>query len=406
MRRERIVDVLVVGAGPAGLATAAGLAVAGVGEVEVVDRERQGGGVPRHCAHGGFGPPGTTGPRFAERCVAAAVGAGAVLRTGVTVTAWAAPLTLDTTSPRGLERITARAVVLATGARERPRAARLVPGTRPAGVFTAGELQQAVHPHGSRIGTRAVVVGAEPVGFAALDTLRRAGVAVAALVTEHPRHQAPRARALEARLRRGVPVLTDATVAELLGRGRLSGVRLRHRDGRTAYVACDTVVFTGDFVPDHELARSGGLLMDRGTRGPAVDGAFRTDARGVFAVGNVLHAAEPARTVVREGALAATAVRRYLRDGDWPSASVPLRVTAPLGWIAPNRLTQDEPGDGFTLRTTEFVPRPTLVITQDGRVLHRARLRRGAVANRPFRVAGGWAARVDVAGGAVRVSLG
>ncbi|MFF1374613.1 NAD(P)/FAD-dependent oxidoreductase [Streptomyces sp. NPDC058308] len=406
MRGERLVDVLVVGAGPAGLATAAGLAAAGVGEVEVVDRERQAGGVPRHCAHGGFGLLGTTGPQFAERCVAAAVGTGAVLRTGVTVTAWAAPLTLDTTSPRGLERITARAVVLATGARERPRAARLVPGTRPAGVFTTGELQQAVHLHHQHIGTRAVVVGAEPVSFAALDTLRRAGVAVAALVTEHPRHQAPRVRALEARLRRGVPVLTDATVAELLGRGRLSGVRLRHRDGRTAYVPCDAVVFTGDFVPDHELARRGGLSMDPGTRGPAVDGAFRTDARGVFAVGNVLHAAEPAHTVVCEGALAAAAVRDYLADGDWPPASVPLRVTAPLAWIAPNRLTRDEPGCGFTLRTTEFVPRPALMITQDGRTLHHARLRRPAVPNRPFRVAGAWVARVDAGGGPVRVSLG
>ncbi|MEU1329168.1 FAD-dependent oxidoreductase [Streptomyces sp. NPDC005865] len=406
MRRERIVDVLVVGAGPAGLATAAGLAASGVGEVEVVDRERQAGGVPRHCLHGGFGRLGMTGPQYAERCVAAAVGHGAVLRTGVSVTAWAAPLTVDTTSPRGLERITARAVVLATGARERPRAARLVPGTRPAGVFTTGELQQAVHLHGQRVGSRAVVVGAEPVSFAALDTLRRAGVAVAALVTEHPRHQAARARALDARLRHGVPLLTDATVTELLGRGRLSGVALRHRDGRTAQVACDTVVFTGDFVPDHELARRGGLSMDPGTRGPAVDGAFRTDARGVFAVGNVLHAAEPARAVAHEGSVAAAAVRRYLHDGDWPSTTVPLRVAAPLAWVAPNRLTEDEPSEGFVLRTAAFVARPALVITQDGRTLHRAGLRRPALPNRPFRISGSWTARVDARGGAVRVALG
>ncbi|MFH8291708.1 NAD(P)/FAD-dependent oxidoreductase [Streptomyces sp. NPDC018059] len=409
MRRERIVDVLVVGAGPAGLATAAGLAAAGTGEVEVVDRDQQAGGAARYCAHGGFGRLGLTGPQYAERCVAAAVGAGAVLRTGVTVTARPDVLTLDTTSPRGLERITARAVVLATGARERPRGARLVPGTRPAGVFTTGEVQRAVHGHRQRIGTRAVVVGAEPVSFAALDLLRSAGVEVAALVTEHPHHQAPRGRAAGARLLRGVPLLTDATVTELLGHGRLSGVRLRHRDGRTAHLACDTVVFTGDFVPDHELARHGGVPLDPGTRGPAVDSAFRTAERGVFAVGNVLHAAEPARVVAREGAAASAAVRRYLSDGDWPSASVPLRVTAPLAWIAPSRLTPDEPGDGgdgFTLRTTEFVARPTLVITQDGRTLYRARRRRQAIPNRSLRIPGSWAGRVDARGGAVRIALG
>ncbi|MGW0531180.1 NAD(P)/FAD-dependent oxidoreductase [Streptomyces sp. NPDC003032] len=405
MRRERIVDVLVVGAGPAGLATAVGLAGAGAGEVEVVEREQRAGGAPRYRAHGGFGRLGTTGPRYAERCVAAAVGVGAVLRTGVTVTDWSGPLTVDTTSPLGLERITARAIVLATGARERPRGARLVPGTRPAGVYTSGELQRAVHVHRPPIGTRALVVGAEPVSFAALDTLRRAGVEVAALITEHPRHQASPGRAADARLRHGIPLLTDATVAELLGRGRLSGVRLRHRDGRTAYVACDTVVFTGDFVPDHELARRGGLPLDPGTRGPAIDSAFRTAERGVFAVGNVLHAVEPARVVTREGAAVSAAVRRYLSDGDWPSASVPLRVTAPLAWVAPNRLTLEEPGDGFTLRTTEFVARPTLEITQDGRTLHRARRRRPAVPNRPLRITGSWADRVDVRGGAVRIAL-
>ncbi|MEU1014210.1 FAD-dependent oxidoreductase [Streptomyces sp. NPDC005898] len=407
MRRERIVDVLVVGAGPAGLATAVGLAGSGVGEIEVVDRERRAGGAARHCAHGGFGHLGTTGARYAERWAAAAVGVGAVLRTGVTVTAWSGPLTVDTTGPHGLERITARAVVLATGARERPRAARLVPGTRPDGVFTTGELQRAVHGHGRRIGTRAVVVGAEPVSFAALDTLRRAGVEVAALATEHPRHQAPRARAAEARLRHGIPLLTDATVTDILGKGRLSGVRLRRRDGATAHLACDTVVFTGDFVPDHELARHGGLPLDPGTRGPAVDGAFRTAERGVFAVGNVLHAAETARVVTREGIAASLAVCRYLTDGDWPAVSVPLRVTGPLAWVAPNRLVPAEegPGEGFMVRTTEFLAHPVLTVTQDGRTLHRARRRRPVAPNRTFRVSGEWTGRVDARGGAVRIDL-
>ncbi|NEA05201.1 oxidoreductase, partial [Streptomyces sp. SID10116] len=98
--------------------------------------------------------------------------------------------------------------------------------------------------------------------------------------------------------------------------------------------------------------------------------------------------------------------RRYLSDGDWPSASVRLRVTAPLAWIAPNRLTPDDPTGAFTLRTTEFVARPTLVITQDGRILHRTRPRSPAVPNRPFRVAGEWTGRVDTEGGAVRIALG
>lgn len=131
-----LVDVLVVGAGPAGLALAARLANAGAGRVEVLEREQDAGGMPRHLHHGGFGRPPRPwlrGPEYARRSVEAAVAAGAAVRTGVTATGWAGPLSLDTTGPAGLERITARAVVLATGARERPRSARLVPGSRPQG---------------------------------------------------------------------------------------------------------------------------------------------------------------------------------------------------------------------------------------------------------------------------------
>ncbi|GAB2852743.1 hypothetical protein GCM10027074_19530 [Streptomyces deserti] len=315
----RRVDVLVVGAGPAGLAAAARLAAAGAGRVEVLERERRPGGVPRYCAHGGFGtwPRPRTGPAYARLLADAATGAGAVVRTGVTVLDWVAPLALATVSSQGPETIEAGAVVLATGARERPRAARLVPGTRPAGVYTSGELQQAVHLYGQHIGTRSLIVGAEDVSYAALNTVRNAGAEAVAMVTDLPRPRMTSARALDARLRRRVPLLTDTTVTGLLGHGRLSGVRVRHRGGRTGTLPCDTVVFTGDFVPDHELARRGALALDPATRCPAVDGARRTSRPGVFAVGGVLHPGQRAVAAARDGARVAPAVRQWLAGAPW-----------------------------------------------------------------------------------------
>ncbi|MFF8731625.1 NAD(P)/FAD-dependent oxidoreductase [Streptomyces sp. NPDC015171] len=406
----RRVDVLVVGAGPAGLAAAARLAAAGAGRVEVLEREARPGGVPRHCAHGGFGTwtHPLTGPGYARLLTEAAERSGATLRTGVTALDWAtAGPVLSTVGPGGPETIEARAVLLATGARERPRTARLVPGTRPAGVYTTGELQQAVHLFGQHIGTRAVVAGAADISYAAAGTLRAAGAEVVALVTEHPRAQTGRARAQAARLRDRVPLLTGTAVTELLGHGRLSGVRVRHRDGRTTVLPCDTVVFTGDFVPEHELARRGGLALDPGTRGPAVGGSAHTSRPGVFAAGNLLHAVEPAGTAAREGVRAAGAVLDFLAGAPWPEPGVPLVVAAPLRWIAPNRVTPGAAPEGHVLRTGVPLRRPVLYVRQDGRLLHRERLGPGtALPHRTLALTARWHDRVDPAGGEVRVSTG
>ncbi|MER5194496.1 NAD(P)/FAD-dependent oxidoreductase [Streptomyces sp. NPDC002755] len=417
MSAVRRVDVLVVGAGPAGLAAAARLAAAGAGRVEIVDRETRAGGAPRTCAHGGYGTllHPLTGPAYARLLVTATRRAGATVRTGVTALDWAGPLALHTLGAEGPGTITARAVVLATGARERPRAARLVPGTRPAGVYTTGELQRAVHVHGQRIGTRAVVVGAQDVSYDAADTVRAAGATVVAMLTGLPGPQTAPVRAAGSRLRHGTALLTGTTVVELLGHGRLSGVRVRHRDGRTAVLPCDTVVFTGDFVPDHELARRGGLALDPGTRGPAVDGALRTSRPGVFAVGSVLHAVESAATAVREGAHAAAAVLDHLADTDDPSGAgqpsgadragaVPLLVDPPLRWIAPNRVT---PADRlpYVLRTATRLTRPVLRVTQNGRVLHRERVWTAVLPNRTLRLSAGWTHRVDPRDGPVHVGV-
>ncbi|MCF3134601.1 NAD(P)/FAD-dependent oxidoreductase [Streptomyces olivochromogenes] len=267
--------------------------------VEVLERDRRAGGVPRHCAHGGFGTwtRPLTGPAYARLLVEAAVGAGATVRTGVTALDWPGPLSVTTVGPRGPGTLTARAVVLATGARERPRAARLVPGTRPAGVYTTGELQQAVHLHRQHIGDRAVVVGTQDVAYAAAATVRAAGAEVVAMVTESRHPRTSPARALGARH----PVLTGTTVTEVLGHGRLSGVRIRHRDGRTGILRCDTMVFTGDFVPETELARRAALTL-----GP------RTSRPGVFAAGGLLQPGVDARTAAREGVRVGRAVLEWL----------------------------------------------------------------------------------------------
>lgn len=437
-RPVREVDVLVVGAGPAGLAAATALATAGAGRIEVLDREREAGGTPRHSHHQGYGIRDLhrvlSGPAYARRLTELAVAAGATVRTGATATGWAGPRTLDVTAPTGLERIRARAVLLATGARERPRSARLVPGGRPAGVYTTGQLQQAVHLHRQPVGTRAVVVGAEHVSFSAVLTLRRAGTAVAALLTELPRHQTYRAVRAAAALRYRVPVLTGTAVTAVLGTGpslatpgtdwqtggrrgsagsagRVTGVAVRGPDGADRVLPCDTVVFTGDWIPDHELARRGGLAIDPGTRGPAVDTALATSEPGVFAAGNLLHPVRAADAVALEGRSVARSILRHLAGepaGEPRPGAVPLRVAAPLRWIAPQLVGPSAaapPGGRFVLWSAEFVRRPRLVLRQGGRALWSTRYRRTIVPNRPVPLPADWMSTVDAEAGPVTVEL-
>jgi hypothetical protein len=300
-------------------------------------------------------------------------------------------------------------VLLATGCRERPRAARLVPGARPAGVLTTGALQRLVHGAGQRAGRRAVVVGAEHVSFSAVHTLLASGTEVAAMVTDQPRHQTYGPLAWLAAGRHGVPLLAESEVTGIAGKRRVEAVEVAHRPtATTRSIACDTVVFTGDWIPDHELARAGGLTIDPGTRGPQVDPSHRTSSPGVFAAGNLLHGAETAGVAALEGRAAAGAIVRFLAEGAWDGRGVvPLNVTRPLVWIAPNALPPDRApavAPGFVLRVGEFRRDQTIEVRQGSRILHREHFR-ALVPNRSLRLRGGWTAAVAPDEGPVTVSI-
>jgi thioredoxin reductase len=423
--------VAVVGAGPAGLAAAIELRRRGVREVVVLEREAEAGGIPRHARHQGFGLRDLrrplSGPDYARRYVELARRAGVELLEETMVTGWETGA-LELTSPRGRSTLEPAAVLLATGCRERPRSARLVPGSRPAGVMTTGTLQQLVYLRGRPAGSRALVVGAEHVSFSAIPTLAHGGARTVALTTELSRHASLAAFRLGARLRYRVPVWTRTRVSGIHGRERVEAVELTDLDsGRVRSVACDTVVFSAGWIPDHELAALAGLELDPGTGGPAVDAGLRGSRAGVFAAGNLLHGAEPADVAALSGRHAAAAVLRYLEGGDWPERRVPVVCEPPLGWIAPNVVSAGRAAEGeaagvpldaasggappeapprarFLLRAHDFLRAPRVEIVQDGRLLWSGRLAR-LMPGRSTKVPHGWTARVDPEGGEVRVRL-
>ena len=405
--------VVVVGAGPAGLAAALEALRRGV-QVLVVEREAEPGGVPRHADHPGFGARDLrrlmTGPAYAQRYAALARAAGAEIRTETTVTGWGPDNTLELTGPGGREALAPIAVVLATGCRERPRSARLVPGSRPAGVMTTGTLQQLVHLRGQRVGTRAVVVGAEHVSFSAVATLAESGARTVAMITEHPRHQSFAAFRLGAGARYRVPLHTRTGLAAIHGRERVEAVDLAPVGGHGAprRVECDTVVFTAEWIPEHELAVLGGIALDPGTRGPVVDQALRTARPGVFAAGNLDHGAEAADVAALSGRHAGARAAALVRQpSPWAAERVAIRCAAPLRWIAPNAVALDAgppPRGRLALRAHAFLEHPEIDVAQAGRSLWRGRLRR-VQPGRSAALPAGWLGAVDPDGGPIDVRV-
>jgi thioredoxin reductase len=397
--------VIVVGGGPAGLACALELRRRGI-DVTVLERERRAGGIPRHCEHQGFGLRDLhrlyAGPAYARRYLELARTAGGQVLEESMVTGRTPSGALEVTSPAGRETMRAEAIVLATGCRERPRPARLVPGSRPEGVLTTGLLQQLVQ-RGLPVGKRALVVGAEHVSFSAVLTLRHAGVDVVGMTTELERQQSFALTRLAMR----APLWKRTEVAAIHGSPRVKEVELRNLDsGAARPVACDTVVFTGDWVPDHELAATLGLELDPGTRGPRVETGLRTARPGVFAAGNLLHGAEPADVAALSGRYAAASVVSWLHGAGWPEHIVPLDCRPPLLWVSPSAVgdpAQAPPRARFLLRSTTFLSRPRVEIRQGERTLWSGRPRQ-LVPGRSARLPADWLAEVDLAGGRLTVT--
>ncbi|MEV7421736.1 MULTISPECIES: NAD(P)/FAD-dependent oxidoreductase [unclassified Streptomyces] len=407
-------DVVIVGAGPAGLTAAAELAPwLSAGRVLVLDREPAAGGIPRHSDHTGYGIRDlkrvVTGPAYARTLVDKALAAGADIRTEATVTGWSGDRSLDVTTPDGRLRVDARAVILATGARERPRSARLIPGDRPSGVYTTGQLQNLVHLHHQEVGRRAVVVGAELVSWSAVLTLREAGCRTVLMTTEHETPDAYAAFHLPGRALLGGPLATGTRITRIIGRGRLRAVEVEETaTGLRRTVECDTLILTGDWIPDHELVRAAGLDLDPGTKGPLVDTALRTSRPGVFAAGNLLHAVDTADIAALDGRHVARQVRLWLDGHEAHGTAVPIVADAPFRWVAPGLLRVGDPAPPrgrLLLWTDRLVRAPRVTVRQGSRTLNRRAVPWPAAPGRVFRVPWNVLRDVDPKGGPVRIGL-
>ena len=407
--------VMIAGGGPAGLAAALELRRLGVEGVRVVERETEVGGIPRLCHHGGFGMRDLhrlqNGPAYARSYHTRVADVGVEVIPSAMITGWLGPRVLSVTSPNGVSRMEAQAILLATGCREQSQTARLIPGNRPLGVFTTGSLQRFIYDHGVQVGQRAVVVGAELISLSSILTLMHAGISVAMMVTDHPSHQiyAPYLPAwwyIKHWL--GVKLSTQSRVTRIIGSNRVEAVELTHSaSGQVETVACDTVVFTGNWIPEYELARLGGLTLDTSTRGPRVDTALRTSSAGIFAAGNLVHGAVTADQAALEGRHVAQSIARYLQSQLWPQTAIPIQTEPPILWVSPNCVTSGEeqlPYRHFLFQVNDFCRDVQMQIYQGNRLLYSQPFPR-LVPSQSYSLTSRWLNLLDRRGDPVHLAL-
>jgi hypothetical protein len=229
------------------------------------------------------------------------------------------------------------------------------------------------------------------------------------MTTKHPRPESYGLFNIAGKIRLHTPIALRTRIVRIIGKARVVGVEIEHLgSGRRELVDCDCVIFTGDWIADHELARSAGIELAPGTRAPLVDTALRTSQPGLFAAGNLLHPVDTADVAARDGLHVAEQVLTWIR-GDRPEAdSVRLIVERPLRWIAPGLLRGGDPAPPrgrLLLWTDELVRVPRVLVRQDGREIARRTLPWPASPGRMFRVPAQLLSNVNYSGGAVTVGL-
>ncbi len=348
---NKMTDLVIIGGGPAGMSAAVAAYESGIRDIVILERDSALGGILQQCIHNGFGlhkfSEELTGPEYAWRYEQRVRELGIPVKLNTMVLDIGADKTVTATNEEnGVFTLKAKAIILAMGCRERSKGALNIPGTRPAGIYSAGTAQKLVNIKGLMVGKKVVILGSGDIGLIMARRMTLEGAKVEAVCELMP-YSGGLARNIEQCLNDfNIPLKLSHTIVKIHGKDRVCGVTVAEVDENRKpiketeeYIECDTILLSVGLIPENELSRSAGIELSRITSGAVVNQDRQTNREGIFACGNVLHVHDLVDFVSDEAEIAGKSAAEYIKNGIGNTESIELETDGKIRYTVPQCIT-------------------------------------------------------------------